>query len=88
MKITSGILIAIIFGCFIVSCNEAKTIKWDKKVVKWKIDSIEVVHSQSVYPFEPRYKLYLSSGQTVTVTSKQNAYNTDSVEFIYYRKIN
>ena len=88
LKIAFWILIVIIFGYFIKSCNDAETIKWNKQIVKWKIDSVEVVRRQSVYPFESRYKLYLSNGQTVTVTNKPYAYNTDSVEFIYYRKIN
>jgi len=88
VKITSWVLIVIIFGCFVRFCNNTETVKWNKQVARHKIDSIEVVRSNSVHPFEPRYKLYLSNGQTVTVSNRQYAYNTDSVEFIYYRKIN
>jgi hypothetical protein len=83
--------IAIILAAFILikSCNSSyKEIQWNKQVIKHKIDSIEVVRVNAVYPVEPRYKLYLSNGQTVTVANKQYAYNTDSIEFVTYRKIN
>lgn len=83
--------IVIILAAFILfkNCNVNRNeIKWNKQVVRHKVDSVEVVQSNSVYPFEPRYKLYLSNGQSVTVANKQYAYNTDSIEFITYRKIN
>jgi hypothetical protein len=86
LKITSWLLIVTIFGCFIKSCNDAKIIKWHKQVVKYKIDSIKVGYIQSVYPVEPRYTLYLSNGHTVTIANNQYNYNTDSIEFTYYKK--
>jgi hypothetical protein len=83
--------IVIVIAAFILikSCNSSyKEIQWNKQVVKHKVDSVEVVRVNAVYPVEPRYKLYLSNGQTVTVANKQYAYNTDSIEFVTYRKIN
>lgn len=83
--------IVIVIAAFILikSCNSSyKEIQWNKQVVKHRVDSVEVVRVNAVYPVEPRYKLYLSNGQTVTVANKQYAYNTDSIEFVTYRKIN
>ena len=83
------IVIAITAIVLLKKCNTSlNETQWNRQVARHKVDSVEVVQSNSVYPFEPRYKLYLSNGQTVTVANKQYAYNTDSIEFITYRKIN
>jgi hypothetical protein len=83
-------LVIILAGVILIKkCNTSlDETQWNRQVAKHKVDSVEVVRSNSVYPIEPRYKLYLSNGQTVTVANKQYAYNTDSIEFITYRKIN
>jgi hypothetical protein len=83
------IVIVIAVIVLLKKCNTSlDETQWNRQIARHKVDSVEVVRSNSVYPFEPRYKLYLSNGQTVTVANKQYAYNTDSIEFITYRKIN
>jgi hypothetical protein len=88
-NIAYWIVISIAAIVLLKKCNTSlDETQWNRQVARHKVDSVEVVQSNSVYPFETRYKLYLSNGQSVTVANKQYAYNTDSIEFIYYRKIN
>jgi hypothetical protein len=88
-NIAYWIVIVIAAIVLLKKCNTSlDETQWNRQIAKHKVDSVEVVRSNSVYPIEPRYKLYLSNGQTVTVANKQYAYNTDSIEFITYRKIN
>ena len=75
-----------IIATLFTGCTSDNT-KWEETHVKLKVDSVEEVQPVSTLEFEPKYKLYLSNGSVFTVRSKSYAYQTDSVEVVYLKKI-
>jgi hypothetical protein len=51
------------------------------------VDSVEEIRPVSTLEFEPKYRMHLSNGRSVIVRNRQYAYNTDSVELVFIKKI-
>lgn len=64
-------------------CSPAKQSDWTQIKTKLHVDSVEEIQSVSTLEFEPKFKMHLSNGRSVTVRNRSYAYNTDSVEITY-----
>lgn len=65
------------------SCSPAKRTDLVEVRTKLRVDSVEEIQPVSTLEFEPKFRMYLSDGKSVTVRNRSYAYNTDSVEIIY-----
>jgi hypothetical protein len=79
--IVVGVLSFMFTGC---SVKDGDYVHIKSKV---RVDSVEEIQPVSTLEIEPRYRMYLSNGKSVIARNRQYAYNTDSVELMFIKKI-